>query len=57
MKIEVYENSISNKVIKNFSSKKELYKWNEKHDVFADQIAINGVLMYSWEEIDRIKRN
>jgi hypothetical protein len=35
-----------------FKSTEELMKWNEKHNVKADQVLVNGYLLYGWDELE-----
>ena len=53
MLIEVYEDSMSDKVIKTFKSINDLVAWQEKEapDLDADQVAIDGMIMLGWDEI------
>ena len=50
-KVEVYESNISSKVIATFKTINELVKWNEKHNVYADQISINDCMLLGWDEL------
>ena len=53
----VFENSISDNIIFQCSTKSELDSFCESHDqtIFADQISVNGIIMYGWDEIDDMK--
>jgi hypothetical protein len=50
-KIEVFESPLSSKVIATFKTIRDLIKWNKKHNVFADTVAVNGCLLYDWDEL------
>jgi hypothetical protein len=50
-KIEVYKDSLSDKVIATFDSVDSLLKYNKKHNLSADQIAINDCVLYGWDEL------
>ena len=50
-KIEVFESPLSSKVIANFKTIEELLKWNKKHDVFADRVAVNDCVLMGWDEL------
>jgi len=50
-KIEVYESPLLDKVIVTFNTIEELEKWNETHNVYADQISVNGCVLYGWDEL------
>ena len=49
--IEVYDNSRLHKVITTFTNVKELLKYNEIHNLSADQIAINDCVLMGWDEL------
>lgn len=52
MKIEIYESPLSDKVVATFSTKAELYAYNEKHELMADCVAIDGMIMLGWDEVE-----
>ena len=60
-KIVVYTSSVSQEVLKEFSSLESFENWieNEKHprvDIYADQVTINGLTMLGWDEMDDLIR-
>lgn len=55
MKITVYQSPISEKVIHEFNSADSFISFingPEPSDWFADQIAIDGMVMLGWDEIE-----
>jgi len=50
-RIKVYESSLSTNVIAKFDTIEELLEWNEKNDVYADQIEVNDCVLYDWGEL------
>lgn len=50
-KIEVFESPLSSNVIATFSSIEALELANKTENYMADQIAINGSILYGWDEL------
>jgi len=50
-KIEVFESPLSSNVIATFSSIEALVSANKTENYMADQIAINGSILYGWDEL------
>ena len=48
--IEVYEKGTLN-IIATFHSEIELIEYNETTPTYADNIAVNGQIMYGWDEL------
>ncbi len=48
--IEVYEKGTLN-IIATFHSEVELIKYNETNPTHADNISVNGQVMYGWDEL------
>ena len=56
VQILVYESTISNNVIKSFSTLRDFDKWiecdkNVNLDIFADQVSINGYILMGFDEL------
>lgn len=51
IKIEVFEDSMSEKVIATFNSIDDLMVAAKKNKWVADQVAINDCILYGWNEI------
>ena len=49
--IEVFESPLSSKVIATFDNVDDLLKYNETHNLMADQISINCCILYGWDEL------
>jgi len=49
--INVYESSLSTKVIAKFDYIEELLEWNKQNDVYADQVEVNDCMLYGWDEL------
>lgn len=55
VKIEIYEDALSDKVLESFDSVDSFVSWinGEMTDqLYADQVAINDRVMYGWDEIE-----
>ena len=54
MKIEVFASPVSTEVVETFASAAGFYKWQAESEpgLVADRVAVNGVLMMGWDEIE-----
>lgn len=53
-KVEVFEerkDPPGKDSIATFDTIEELIKWNETHNVRADQITVNGLVLLGWDEL------
>lgn len=49
--IQVFESSVSPKVIAEFNTIEALEEWNKEHNVNADQVAVNDCVLLGWDEL------
>ncbi len=53
--IDVYASPVSSNIIKTFYDMKSFDKWYDANftlNITADQVAINGMMLLGWDEVD-----